>query len=59
MARVFLTEATQSGLGAPDVAVNEAGRDLVDEQGITAVDEEVELSLVDDGLVCGRSRRLR
>jgi hypothetical protein len=56
VALVLLTEATQGRLGALDIAAHEPGHDRVDQEGVTAVDEEVKLSPV-GSLVRRRSRQ--
>jgi hypothetical protein len=52
MQRMLVSEATHACSGAPDVAVDESGHGLVDEQGIAAIEEKVELLSV-----CGLFRR--
>jgi hypothetical protein len=46
MAWMLLTETTQARLGAPDIATDESGHDLVDEESVAAIEKEVELSPV-------------
>ena len=58
VARVLLTEATQARLGAPDIAADEPDHDLADQERVTAVDEEVELS-PGGRMVRGRGRQRR
>jgi len=54
--RMLLTETMQVCLGALDITTDEAGYDLVDQQGIASIEKEVELSPF-RGLVPGRWRR--
>ena len=41
---MLLPEALEAGLGTPEVPPDEARKDLMDQERVTAIEEEVELS---------------